>query len=366
MSETTLSEISENALVFDQDSNQMVAVTKEMHLEANALQQRLNATTLVTALILKRIKDKQLYLAFQCSSFAEYADTVLPMSYGHAKKYIRIADTFAPLIPGEFEKGASTHLLESDEINQLSSLGSEKLYELSKVKEADFTEVFSSGKVTLPNGAEYTLDEIKEESARKLAENMKEFKKGLTKKLAVSEENRLKAEGERDTYKKQVEKHKALVERSYEMEAKYGAEASKVSEMQFLLDKSTEHIRELESYFGQLTIEENDPESLQEEARSILRRLNAIQYNAKQRFPWLNELEEMAVLPKELGESFDKPIEPQVIRIDTQRMAIKVKSKKGKPPYGHGWKNLEKDFETSLDLQIRFSELIDSGKYIEG
>lgn len=299
----------QNESVFDEDSKELVEVTPEMRNMANMLQQKLNATTLITALILKKFSDEKLYLAVGCNSFKEFAETCLPYGYRHSKRFLSIANHFAPLLPGDFDpKGTSMSLEESEEIAELSSLGSAKLYELTKIEDADFQEVFTKGKVVMPDGSEMTLDEIKDESARKLAERMKEFKKDYNQKLANTEEDKKKAQAERDHYKKELERNEKVIERAHELEELYGKEASRIAEIESLLSKASEYINKADYFFGRVQLDMDDPEVLQESARSVMRKLNNMQTRAISRFEWFNELEEMEVTPKVLmknGESTD-------------------------------------------------------------
>lgn len=52
------------------------------------------------------------------------------------------------------------------------------------------------------------------------------------------------------------------------------------------------------------------------------------------------------------------------IRMDRSYMAIKVQSFDG--PYSHGWKHLEKGFESVEQMQQRFTELLNNDRYEEG
>lgn len=382
----TGNEDSETSLrhVLDEESGQIVEITDDMRHVAQTIQQRIQGATIATSILIQIVRDQKLYLAYGCGSFKDYAENMLPFSPQQAKKYLKIADTYAPLI-GDF-KGASMRLLnkklheiEDEGVKELGSLGMSKLYELTKIPEADFDEVVSKGVVKLKDGSEISIDEIKDQTAREFTKQISEIKKDYQKRISRLEEENRKVKGE---YKHAVsEKNKIEQESEYakNIEAQFGSIAHRTGEINTNLNLSDESLAELNRFFARVEVPDDDEKFGAEKQRvlSILRSVLNIHEMAKRRMPWLNDMHhyEAAAFPiekfKEVQSKNSNDFDPdatiddvKVIRTDLNRMVIKCKSNNGK--YSHGWKNLEADFESEEEMQQRYDELIESGKYVEG
>ncbi len=283
--------------VFDADSGETVAVSPEMRNLAFGLQRVLNSTALVTGLIVKQISDQKLYLAFDCSSFKEYAETVFGYGYSAAKRYLKIGNHYGPFLPDFDIKGDTYPLLESKEVAELSSLGYSKLYELTKMEEADFSEVMTEGKLIMPDGSTYTMDEMREMSARDVIEEVRKVRAPLQKEVRKYKEDALTAQAERDQYKSQLEKNKKLIERADELEKLYGEEAVRIGEIEENIRKADSYLRECEKYFNRIVIDDEDPESVKEQTLSLIRRATRIITSAYQNYDWITETAEHQVFP---------------------------------------------------------------------
>jgi hypothetical protein len=161
--------------VLDEESGKMIHVDDEMIQQLHAAEGWLVISEFIKWIQLAIIQDEKLYAARDCTSMKEYSNLYLPDSYGHVKKMISVGRAFKGVFTG---KGASMHLLEdgkmkvdvpdkvSDQMQSINEIGITKLYELTKIPEADFKDAISKGVVTLDDGREIDLSEIKEESAR--------------------------------------------------------------------------------------------------------------------------------------------------------------------------------------------------------
>ncbi|MEQ9309714.1 MAG: hypothetical protein RLN90_09680 [Balneolaceae bacterium] len=293
-----------NALVLDDETGGFVEVTPEMKQAAFQIHNMIEHDSLRKGFMMKYFSDHKLYTAWGCTNFREYAETVSTLGLSACNRYLKIGNAYAPLFPEiDFSVDSNPHALLPPEaenrLNEYSELGYSKLYELTKVPDEEFVELFKKGTAEV-NGKTFDLELIKEQSTRQALQEVRAIKKDYSRKLSLAEEDKKKAVAERDHFKKELEKNQKLIDRAYELEAQYGKEASRIAEVEALLDRSSNATRELEKWFGRVDIEEEDPESLQEQARSVLRRINTIQYVAKQRFKWFDELAEMPVLPAEI------------------------------------------------------------------
>lgn len=308
---------------------------------------------------------------------------MLPFNRRTAYKYITIAEKFAPLLPGVQVDGSVSsmtqleeNLADNEQINELSGIGMTKLYEIATIPDSDFNEVMSDKKFEI-NGREYSIEEIKAQTVKELQDEVRAEKKQLQKRLANLEEENKKHKSERDHYKKQLDENEELIERSREREAMHGPEARKIEDIEYNLERAEAHLTKLQIFFTNVEVDEEDPQMLRDRVLSILSSVTALPKMASRRMEWLKDLENyerqffspVKVKDPRLdpeSDEFDPDStidEEKVIRTDSQRMAIKFKTTHG---LSHGWANLEKGFETEEEMQQRFNELLESGKYTEG
>lgn len=304
--------------VLDEETGKLIKVSDDMRRIAHGIQQRIEGATIITAFLIQMVRDEKLYLAFGCGSFQEYADTMLPFTRHTAYKYISIGEKFAPLIPKlESSTVASMQQLDTGDlgqkVNDLSGIGMSKLYELTKIPDADFSEVMNKGVVKTPDGQEWSLEDIKAESSRKLAEEIKQVKKKYQARVANLEEDRKTLLEERDKARETLEKNQARIDRSYEIESKYGEKAVRMEEIEHLLTKSNELLTKLEKSFGQIDIDNEDPDSIKEQALSIMRRISVMQEDARRRFPWISHSDHL------------KPFNSFLVDVDPSKLGQPVK-----------------------------------------
>ncbi len=155
--ESQIEKVEHPGSVYDAEKGEFVKIDPERQRVAMALQQRMDVATLVTAVALKKIVDEKYFLELGYSSMKEYANTALPFRPSSAKKYLQIGRKFADMLPDGWGEGERVPLLEDsseENASKLSSLGVRKLLELTRVDDADFSEVVSEGVVKLADGAQ--------------------------------------------------------------------------------------------------------------------------------------------------------------------------------------------------------------------
>lgn len=167
--------------VYDDEEGGMVEVSGDERRIANSLQQRMDLTTLMVAVIMMRMSDEKLYRAVGngYSSFREYAEVRCPFGYRQAQKYAAIGRKFAPLLPSDMTKGelsSPDQQALNGNMESLSELGVNKMYELARVEDADFSELPSEGKVVFTDGTEIDVEEMKSQSAREFKRKLDEHR----------------------------------------------------------------------------------------------------------------------------------------------------------------------------------------------
>lgn len=365
--------------VLDDETGKMIAVDEDMINQLQSAEGWMVISEFIKWIQLAIIQDERLYTVRECTSMEEYTKLYLPDSYGHVKKMISVGRAFK----GAFGEGAPVHLLEdgkmkvevseemSSQLQGINEIGITKLYELTKLPDADFSEVMSHDVVKLKDGREIPLSEIREESAREVERKVREVKKTYQKRVANLQEDKKKFKEERDQWRKQFEENEDAVERAKNMEEKYGKKAARMEEIDYLLDKTEDGLHKIEESFGKVEVEYSDPEALRERVMTLLRRMTLVQEAAITRYPWLQDMDELSLFPAHkladgiTDESDLSDAEERMkIRMDKSAMAIKSQSFEG--PYSHGWKHMEKGFESVEEMEERFNELMESDQYEEG
>lgn len=250
--------------VYDDEEGGLVEVSADERKVANSLQQKMDIATLVTAVIMMRMSDDKLYRGVDngYSSFREYAEVRCPFGYRQAQRYAKVGRKFAPLLPDGVTSMSPDQKTLNGNIEKLGELGMTKLYELSKIDDADFSEIPSEGKVVLKDGTEIDIEEIKGQSAREFKRKLDEhrqYQKDLEEELNQTAIAKEKAEKRADQVEKDAEtgrKYKDMFgQKSEQFEAQKSRilEArSKAADLNQVLSKVTDLDPEFESLVDEL------------------------------------------------------------------------------------------------------------------
>lgn len=289
--------------VIDDETGQVVHITDEMTQSLRDAEALMVVGDLIKCIQLARIQDQKLYLASGCSSMQEYTEVELQTPYRSVQQKISVGRIFKALIPetqtfasdGQRLVTENTQALEV--LGDLSKISLSKYYELTKIPDADFSEIASRGVVTGSNGIEISVAEIMETSARDVAKRVKEVKRDLQRRIAALEEDKAKYRDERDHFKGQLEKNQKAIDRAQELELLFGKESRRLQDVEFYMEKTHSAISQLELSLFKVQLGEEDPDSLKEQVHSVLRRLNMIQTNALRHFYWLLDLDNVEPFP---------------------------------------------------------------------
>lgn len=242
--------------VFDAEDNKWVDITPEMQNEANFVYQGIMMSSFTTAMGIKRIFDKKLFLALGCQSRDEFIETRLPFNRRQAYKYYRIADKFRPLLEVHSSALSSEN---NEKIKQLPINVIDNL--LTELDEEELKELAKEGKVS-GGGKTLSLDKLKELSQREAQKEISKFKKKYSDKVSqLDEEVRLlKAE------KKVTDKENDLLKKKNdEMERELmvnGPPATFEADKRRTLELSEKMLRDFNMAVIRASITEDDNESL--------------------------------------------------------------------------------------------------------
>lgn len=187
---------------------------------------------------------------------------------------------------------------EKDNLKIINQIGLSKWRLFSRDEHADFSKTISDGVVTFNDGREdVDLDEILSTSFRDWDKKFKEERKKYQKRIANLEEDKEKAEGERDHYKSQLEKNQDKIDRAIELESQFGKDAARMEEIDFNMQQAETALLKVERSFGKVDADKSTPEVVRERISSFLRSLNRIQVAAQERYPWLIQMDDIEEFP---------------------------------------------------------------------
>lgn len=300
--------------VFDADTKSMVVRTPDQQRLANTLLRAAEAATLVKAVALARLVDGKHYLDFGFSTFKEFAEMMLPVGYRSAQMYTKIGRKFAPLLPGfESSEAKPVSLLgestgENGQILQVGGLGMRKLLDLTRVDDAIFADIVEEGRLVMPDGHEYSIDELK-------AMAVKEFEKTLSDAREDKEAYRARnqqlqeqiklLESERETDAKKLADADAKLQEAEQLERLYGPAAKRYSDVHNQLSHAQFHAQQLRRFLFNAEVSESDSQVLIDLLQSVVAETGATFTRARSYYAHVLDLAEDTILDSETDAMWD-------------------------------------------------------------
>lgn len=272
--------------VLDGDTGKLVKRSAEQQRESFALHNTLQTLDIFKGLVLLKFQDEKRYLDFHCASMKEYCEQHAGTPYRTAVRHVVIAKRLKDIVPGI---AAESHVppvalgnpngptLAPDSEQEMTAIfgdfGVRKLDALLRYEDEELKELFAGGEITGPDGTSYTLDEIKEMSARqvtaKLTKQHSKEKKQLSDKLAeIKAENEL-LKSEKLALFKQNKELEEKAEQARMIEQKYGPKARAIKDKLGNLDNSLTHLREFMAILANTELQEDDPDEIVQRANDV-------------------------------------------------------------------------------------------------
>lgn len=278
--------------IFDREKKRYITIDTEQQQFAAMVHQQVLLGVFVSAIALKKIIDDKLFLALGCETQEEYFESMTPYSSRQGYRLLTIARKFdsvygalgsneikqiseGKVTPVSHGKG-SKHVINAE---KLGELGIRKLYELAKFEDEELKELIKKGKAKI-NGEDISLDEIKDMTARELTKQVKEVKDKYMAKLSkVTEENKLLKE-EKKSLNSKIEQMQEDVEEADQLARQFGPAASRLKEKKQYVIKAEELLNEFRHTLFRCGVSEDDPEELQKQLVSIIRKIDETHKNA--------------------------------------------------------------------------------------
>lgn len=254
--------------VYDADNDVYIESTPERQRWANEVQGAILFGTFISAIKLTEMINNRLYLDLGFISRDDYLENGFPLGRTQAFKLKKIATRFIEAMP-DFQKnvfqlaeGENVQSTEQNPLKQLSMIGTEKLYELTRIDDDLFQNTIDAGTLKTADGRELTIDDIREMTSRQFATEIKELRGKFQNRLHVAEEENRTLRSEMASIRREFAKDAEKYERLKLVEEKYAGPANKLDDKKDNLLRAQEHLESFNRLMEAANIAEDDPEEL--------------------------------------------------------------------------------------------------------
>ena len=262
--------------VYDADSGNIISVSKELQLKAMAVYQQIQAGVFISAMAIKRMVDDKLYFGLGMQSKDEFLSSLQFFGRSNAYKLLTIADRFEKVLGDKLINSGELNPEYNSKIGQFSELGIEKLYEITRLEDAEIEELSNGGEIDI-NNKKYTLDELRSTTYRELQEQFKKANKKLQDKLSITMKENLTMKEEIRIKNEQAKIADKKLETARELEIKYGEPASSIENKDYLLKACYDNLNKFSDYIFKANISLDDPIRIQRQLVDIIKKLDVVQ-----------------------------------------------------------------------------------------
>src|SRR5690606_27082103 len=154
---------------------------------------------------------------------------------------------------------------ENDQILQVGGLGMRKLLDLTRVDDAIFEDVVEQGRLVMPDGSEYSIDELKAMAVKEFEEKLdmaREDKEAYRARNQQLQEQIKLLESERATDAKKFSDADAKLQEAGHLERLYGPAAKRYSDVHNQLSSAQFHAQQLRRFLFNAEVAETDSQVL--------------------------------------------------------------------------------------------------------
>lgn len=267
--------------VYDLENDKFVDVSLEQQRTAAYFHNQVLLGAFVSAIAIKRIFDDRLYLAMGCQSRDEYIENSLPFNRRQCYKLLAVADKFES-VTKSFDnnnlltdgKSNSSKEVQSTALG-VSSLGIEKLYELSKIDDAEIDKLIKKGKIKI-DGEDFSIDDLKEMSAKEVAHQIKKATKQYQEKLKKVETENIQL---KETKKLLENENAHLIKENDEgkdAENTFGPVATTFKNKKERLNIARDLLNKFDNTIMRCGVTEEDPDGIQKDLVDIIAKVDEV------------------------------------------------------------------------------------------
>jgi polyhydroxyalkanoate synthesis regulator phasin len=289
---TKVSKVSKNIVgeILDQESGKFVDITADMQRHASYVHNQVLMGAFISAVSIKKMFDDKLFLGMNCSSRDEYIDTMLPFGRRQAYKLYQVANKFDAVSQSltgnglvQIGSGDTSEIVQSTALEgkapEISSIGIEKLYELTKLEDDDLKDLIKKGKIKI-DGADVTIEDIKDTTAKELSRILKESTQKYKSKIAQQGEDINLLKEEMKSNEKELARLRKKDEDLDLIQKQYGPMATLIGQKKNYLNDAEKYLDIFQKIFINAGITEDDPEALRQHCQDIVRKIDQYHKNA--------------------------------------------------------------------------------------
>jgi len=267
--------------ILDQETGEFIEITEEQKVIASLIQRNIELGFFISAINIKKMLDGRYYYALGCQSRDEWIDTKCPIGRSQVYKLYAIATKFEPILDGMQIKqlGEGSSESTSDSVQLLDKTGVEKLYELSKLEDAQLNDLLKNGKIKT-DGGEYSFDDIKDATAKEMSRIIAESTKKYKAKLSQQDEEIATLLEEKKIQDKELAKIRKDKKDLEDIEMLYGPVASTVQQKRKYMETARTMLEEFNEVLIRCGVTADDPETMHKYMQGIIREIDEIHQRA--------------------------------------------------------------------------------------
>lgn len=283
--------------ILDQETGKFVDITTDMQRHASYVHNQVLMGAFISAISIKKMFDDKLFLGMNCTSRDEYIDTMLPFGRRQAYKLYQVANKFDAVSQSltgngltQIVSGDASDLVHLSALgentnetventNNIVGLGINKLYELTKLEDDDLKDLIKKGKIKI-DGADVTIEDIKDTTAKELSRILHESTKKYKSKIAQQGEDINLLKEEMKSNEKELARLRKKDEDLDLIQKQYGPMATLIGQKKNYLNDAEKYLDIFQKIFINAGITEEDPEALRQHCQDIVRKIDQYHKNA--------------------------------------------------------------------------------------
>jgi len=267
--------------VYDSEKEDFVDISPEIQRHAAYVHQQIALGTFSIALAIKKMFDEKLYLGLGCSSKVEYCETMLPFGRQQAYKYYAIGRKFQNFLPANGENVAP--------VRQIEDIPMKKLYELTKIDEADFEELMTKGEV---EGV--SLDEIRKQTYNDAITELAKIKNKSSRRISTLEAENEQLKAEQKALDQKIDEANEKLQLAQEIQERFGEMATSIDDKHRMIKKAAELLTTASELMLNCMVTVDDPVTLKADTVALFRKLEVtIEYWKINYGPLLLDMEDL-------------------------------------------------------------------------
>lgn len=268
--------------VLDLETDKWIDIEPEKQRQARNLVDVVQKSVFVTAMALKEIWDKKLYLHLGYTSKQEFVFNELPFSMRQARRYVAIGNKWAPFALENTTPVSHSEGENRTPVSDLEGMGIKRLYELARLEDDDFKALAEGGTIQTENGP-VDIEAIKEMGQKEFMGTLGDIKKKYSGKLAQAQEDLALLKAEQKDGRKRLDELESRLANAEELEKLYGSKANKLEDKKKTLQLCIEYFDRARELAFKIEPTVDDPETFLEDFADLFQKADAFNKDLRAR-----------------------------------------------------------------------------------